>query len=178
MIPNGNIVGAAKAGSGDVTAVSIASANGFAGSSSGGATPALTLSTTITGVLKGNGSAVSAATAGTDYISPAVTSDLVAGYTETSTSGGTISSGTYTPTPSSSVNNQQYITNGGAFTLGVPASDCTVALLITNNGSAGAITTSGYTKVSGSFDTTNTHAFMCFITVVNAKSLLVIQAMQ
>lgn len=47
---------------GTVTAVSIASANGFAGSSSGGATPALTISTSITGVLQGNGTAISAAT--------------------------------------------------------------------------------------------------------------------
>ena len=50
-----------------VTAVSVASANGFAGSSSGGSTPALTLSTSITGVLKGNGTAISAAVSGTDY---------------------------------------------------------------------------------------------------------------
>lgn len=49
-------------GSGTVTAVSVASANGFAGNSSGGATPALTLSTTITGILSGNGTAISAAT--------------------------------------------------------------------------------------------------------------------
>lgn len=47
-------------GSGTVTSVSVASANGFAGSSSGGATPALTLSTTITGTLQGNGTAISA----------------------------------------------------------------------------------------------------------------------
>lgn len=46
---------------GTVTAISIASANGFAGSSSGGATPSLTISTSITGVLKGNGTAISAA---------------------------------------------------------------------------------------------------------------------
>ena len=52
---------------GTVTAVSVASANGFAGTSSGGATPALTLTTSITGLLKGNGTAISAATAGTDY---------------------------------------------------------------------------------------------------------------
>ena len=67
-------IGALKAwmgaGSGTITAVSVASANGFAGSSSGGATPALTLSTTVTGVLKGNGTAISAATAGTDYVIP------------------------------------------------------------------------------------------------------------
>lgn len=52
---------------GTVTAVSVTSANGFAGTSSGGATPALTLSTSITGVLKGDGTAISAATSGTDY---------------------------------------------------------------------------------------------------------------
>jgi trimeric autotransporter adhesin len=54
-------------GSGTVTSVSVVSANGLAGSSSGGATPALTLSTTVTGLLKGNGTAISAATSGTDY---------------------------------------------------------------------------------------------------------------
>jgi hypothetical protein len=57
-------------GSGTVTAVSVASANGFTGTSSGGATPALTLTTSITGMLKGNGAAISAATAGTDYLAP------------------------------------------------------------------------------------------------------------
>lgn len=46
---------------GTVTAVSVASSNGFAGSSSGGATPTLTLSTTVTGILQGNGTAISAA---------------------------------------------------------------------------------------------------------------------
>jgi hypothetical protein len=55
---------------GTVTAVSVASANGLAGTSSGGATPELTLSTSVTGVLKGNGTAISAATAGTDYLAP------------------------------------------------------------------------------------------------------------
>lgn len=60
--------------SGSVTAVSIASANGFAGSSSGGSTPALTLSTTITGILKGNGTAISTATLGTDYVNGSGTS--------------------------------------------------------------------------------------------------------
>lgn len=60
-------------GSGTVTSVSVATANGLAGSSSGGATPALTLSTTVTGVLKGNGTAISAATAGTDYVTDSST---------------------------------------------------------------------------------------------------------
>jgi len=58
-------------GSGSVTSVSVASANGFAGTvATATSTPAITLSTSITGVLKGNGTAISAATAGTDYLSP------------------------------------------------------------------------------------------------------------
>jgi hypothetical protein len=61
---------------GTVTAVSVVSANGLAGTSSGGATPALTLSTSITGVLKGNGTAISAAVAGTDYVTPTGTETL------------------------------------------------------------------------------------------------------
>jgi hypothetical protein len=50
-----------------VTSISVVSTNGLAGTSSGGATPALTLSTSITGILKGNGTAISAAASGTDY---------------------------------------------------------------------------------------------------------------
>ena len=49
-----------------VTAVSVASANGFAGTSSGGTTPALTITTSVSGLLKGNGTAISAAVSGTD----------------------------------------------------------------------------------------------------------------
>jgi hypothetical protein len=79
----------AGTGSGTVTAVSVVSANGFAGSSSGGATPALTLSTSITGVLKGNGTAISAATAGTDY--SAGTSALATGILKSTTTTGALS---------------------------------------------------------------------------------------
>jgi hypothetical protein len=69
-------IASSTAGTGTVTAVSVVSANGLAGTSSGGATPALTLSTSITGVLKGNGTALSAATAGTDYVTPTGTETL------------------------------------------------------------------------------------------------------
>lgn len=59
---------AAPAGTG-VTSVSVATANGLAGTSSGGTTPQLTLSTTITGILQGNGTAISAAsTTGTGSV--------------------------------------------------------------------------------------------------------------
>jgi hypothetical protein len=74
---------------GTVTAVSVATANGFAGSSSGGATPALTLSTTVTGLVKGNGTSISAATAGTDY--SAGTSALATGLLKSTTGTGALS---------------------------------------------------------------------------------------
>lgn len=53
-----------------VTSITVATANGLAGTSSGGATPNLTLSTSVSGMVKGNGTALSAATAGTDYVAP------------------------------------------------------------------------------------------------------------
>lgn len=63
--------GGGGGGSGTVTEVSVASTNGFAGTvANPTTTPALTLKTTITGIIKGNGTAISAATAGTDYIIP------------------------------------------------------------------------------------------------------------
>ena len=53
---------------GTVTTVSVVSANGFTGTvATATSTPAITVTTSITGVLKGNGTAISAAVAGTDY---------------------------------------------------------------------------------------------------------------
>ena len=60
-------VSSSVAGSGSVTSISVATANGFAGTSSGGSTPALTLTTSVTGIIKGNGTSLSAAVSGTDY---------------------------------------------------------------------------------------------------------------
>lgn len=52
-------------GGGTVTSVSVVSANGLAGTvATPTTTPAITLSTTITGILQGNGTAISAATTG------------------------------------------------------------------------------------------------------------------
>ena len=68
-----------------VTAVSVVSANGLAGTSSGGATPALTLSTSVTGILKGNGTAISAAVANTDYVPLSTVLTKTADYTITNT---------------------------------------------------------------------------------------------
>jgi hypothetical protein len=68
-------------GAGSVTSVSVVSANGFGGSvATPTNTPAITLSTSITGMLRGNGTAISAATAGTDYVSPSGLTTALGGY--------------------------------------------------------------------------------------------------
>jgi len=64
-------------GSGTVSSVSVVTANGLAGTvANPTTTPAITLSTSITGLLKGNATAISAATAGTDYVTPTGTETL------------------------------------------------------------------------------------------------------
>jgi hypothetical protein len=73
---------------GTVTTISIANANGFSGSViNPTTTPAITLSTSIAGILKGNGTAVSAASAGTDYLAPSGNGSSLTGITESQISG-------------------------------------------------------------------------------------------
>lgn len=58
-------------GGGTVTDVSVATANGFAGTvADSTTTPEITIETTVTGITKGDGTALSAAVAGTDYVAP------------------------------------------------------------------------------------------------------------
>lgn len=67
----GSITITSTAGTGTVTSVSVVSANGFAGTvANPTTTPAITLSTSVTGLIKGNGTALSAAVAATDYVAP------------------------------------------------------------------------------------------------------------
>lgn len=67
----GSITISATAGTGTVTSVSVVSANGFAGTvATATTTPAITLFTSVTGLIKGNGTALSAAVAATDYVAP------------------------------------------------------------------------------------------------------------
>lgn len=95
---------AAPAGTGSVTDVSVATANGFAGSvATSTSTPDITISTTVTGILSGNGTAVSAAstTGSGDVVlatSPTITTPSIAklsnlttnGYVKTSAGDGTL----------------------------------------------------------------------------------------
>jgi hypothetical protein len=89
---------------------------------------------------------------------------------------GTVSSGTLTPDPAARP--QQHYINGGAHTLAPSATAGSYLLDITNSASAGAITTTGWTKVAGTFDTTSGHAFRCYCSIGPAGSLLSVQAMQ
>lgn len=76
--------------SGSVTTVSVVNTNGFFGSvANASSTPAITITTTVTGILKGNGTAISAATAGTDY--SVGTSALATGILKSTTGTGTLS---------------------------------------------------------------------------------------
>lgn len=119
---------------------------------------------------------LTAATPGTDFMKPNTTSALTAGFTSASVSAGTKSSGTYTFDPTAGA--VQHATNGGAHTFAPPATMGAWMLDYVNNASAGAITTSGWTKVDGdAFTTTNTHAFRCMISVGNSGSYLSIKRM-
>jgi hypothetical protein len=141
---------------GTVTAVSVASANGFAGTSSGGATPALTLSTTISGVLKGNGTAISAATSGTDY--SAGTSGLTTGILKSTTTTGALSIAVAADFPTLNQN-----TTGSAATLTTPraiygnnfdGSAALTQIIASTYGGTG----NGFTKFSGATTAEKTYS--------------------
>lgn len=87
----------AAGGSGTVTSVSVVSANGFAGTvANETTTPAITLSTSITGLLKGNGTAISSAVSGTDYVPPAGTGATGTWGISVSGNAATVTNGVYT----------------------------------------------------------------------------------
>lgn len=101
------------------------------------------------------------------------------GVTTTADNDGTLTTGTYTPTPVGG--NMKRIVNSGAFTLAAPsvAGDYTLVIQITNNGTAGAITLSGFSKTTGSaFTTTSGHDFFVFITKCNGFTLANVVALQ
>lgn len=73
---------AVNPGAGTVTQVSFTNGNGFSGTVATSTTiPNISIGTSITGILKGNGTAISAATAGTDYLAtlPTATTSILGG---------------------------------------------------------------------------------------------------
>jgi hypothetical protein len=75
----------------------------------------------------------------------------------------------------------QYVTNGGAFTLAAPSADGNCAVLVTNNGSAGTISFSGFTVSPSTGDTlttTNASKFIISVMRINGTSTYLIKALQ
>jgi hypothetical protein len=105
---------------------------------------------------------------------------LSGGATVTAFSIGTESSGTYTPNCGNGP--LQYLTNGGAFTLAVPANDSSCDILSTNNASAGTLSFSvSYVvgvNVGEALDTVNTHKFIIHIERINGTPTYFVKALQ
>lgn len=114
---------AAGAGSGTVTSVSVVSANGFAGSvATATTTPAITLSTSVTGLLKGNGTNISAASSSTDYQVPITLT------TTGSTGAATFAAGTLNIPNYSAAGTVTSITAGTGLTGGTITSSGTITI--------------------------------------------------
>ena len=97
--------------------------------------------------------------------------------THASADQGTKSSGTFTPVYTAG--NMQDAVNGGAHTLAPQSGDGSILIIYTNNGSAGAIDTSGYDAVKGdALTTTDTDQFLLTSMVINGVSVLTVQALQ
>jgi hypothetical protein len=99
---------------GTVTSISVVAANGLNGSvANATTTPAITLSTNVTGILKGDGTAISAATPRTDYENPLTFANgLTRGVSDDISLGGTLTGNT-------SIDNSTYsMTIGGSTATG------------------------------------------------------------
>jgi hypothetical protein len=125
------LLSAASGALATVQSVSVTTANGFAGTvATATTTPAITLSTTVTGLLKGNGTAISAAVSGTDY---GTVSNVAVSGTNITVSGSPI-----TTTGTINISIPQAITTTssvqfGSFGVGTAASGTTGEIRATNN---------------------------------------------
>jgi hypothetical protein len=141
---------------GTVTTLSVVSANGFAGTvANATTTPAITLTTSITGVLKGNGTAISAATSGTDY--SAGTSALGTGILKSTTGTGALTIAVAADFPTLNQNTTGTALNITATSnstlttlssLALPASQLTGAVAIANGGTGQTAKAAAYDALS------------------------------
>lgn len=93
---------------GGVNTVSVATANGLAGTVGGTTSaPVITLSSTITGLLKANGTAISAAVSGTDYAPATSGTGILKGNGAGGTSTATAGTDYVTPTGSETLTNKR-----------------------------------------------------------------------
>lgn len=128
---------------GTVTSVSVVSANGLAGTVANPTTiPAITLSTTVTGIVKGNGTALSAASAGTDYVAPGAIT----------TSGLTMATARLLGRTTASTGAVEEISVAGGLTLtgGVLTSPSGTVTSVSGTGTVNGITLTGTVTSSGS----------------------------
>ncbi len=105
------------------------------------------------------------------------TTVLTAGYSVDPFNAGTQTSGAFTPDEARG--NFQYAINGGAHTLVPPVNSSNMVILYTNDGSAGAVSTTGFTMVTGStLTTTSGDDFLLYVTKLNNFSHLNVVALQ
>jgi hypothetical protein len=108
--------------------------------------------------------------------------NLTKGFTGSSyaiNGGSAVTTGTTTPDPANG--NLQHMTNGGASTFAAPtaSNEYTMVVEVTNNGSAGTLTISGFDKQSGdSLTTTSGHVFLLYIVKHKNTKHLNVVAMQ
>lgn len=143
-----------------VNSISIATANGFAGSSSGGSTPILTLTTTITGILKGGAGAVTAAIANVDYQAPI-------SFTTTGTSGAATFSGAALNIPVYQAAGS-YVPTTRNLTINGSTQDLSAdrTFTITTTGTANRITVTGGTGLTPTIDIAATYVGQASITTL------------
>ena len=111
-------------------------------------------------------------TADADILKADTADTLTAGFKGASYDAGTKTTGTFTPDADNG--NFQEAVNGGAHTLGTPVGPTSIVLQYTNNASAGAINTSAFNFVAGSFNTVDGDVFQCTLTTTADRSSLVI----
>lgn len=169
----------AGGGAGTVTDVSVVSANGFAGSvANSTTTPAITISTTVTGILQGDGTAISAAaTTGSGSVvlatSPTLVTPVIGVATGTSLSvSGLLASATgltleETGAGTDTITLQAPASIAASYTLTLPVDDGASGEVLSTNGSGvlSWISAGGVpTTITVANEATDTTCFIAFFT--------------